>query len=178
MTESTGKVDLPDIDAFYAKYRQDFFAYAKKHAVSTEDIQDIYQDAVIALYENVQEGRLKEMTSSLKTYLFSIGKYLMLNKIRKAKRLQSLDDQELMDVTREMEETQVELSDKQVVMLDMLKELSEGCQEILHLYFYRRFSIEAIVHHLGYKNENTVKAHKSRCQKKLRELCLKRLDKL
>ncbi len=178
MADSTGKIELPDIDTFYVQYREDFFAYAKRHAVSIEDIQDIYQDAVIALYENVHQGRLKEMTSSVKTYLFSIGKYLMLNKIRKAKRTQYLDDQELMDVTSEMESSHIELTDKQEVMLDMFKELSEGCQEILHLYFYRRFSIEAIVHHLGYKNENTVKAHKSRCQKKLRELCLKRLDKL
>ena len=167
------QIELPEIEVFYTEYRSDFIAYARKHSIPLEDIKDVYQDAVIALYENVRSGKLTKLTSSLKTYLFSIGRHLMLNRIRDRKKMSYLMEDEIKKVNLEdLTFPDNELSEKQELMLSSLKELNESCQELLHLFFYRRYSIEAIMHKMGYKNENTVKAHKSRCQKKLRELCL------
>ncbi len=169
-------IELPDLDAFYTEYRDDFIGYAKKHNIPLEDIKDVYQDAVIALYENIRTGKLTKLTSSLKTYLFSIGRHLMLNKIRDRKKMSYVDDEEMkMLNTEDLVPAKIELSEKQELLLSSLKELNGSCQELLDLFFYQRNSIDAIMHKMGYKNENTVKAHKSRCQKKLKELCLEKI---
>ena len=45
-------------------------------------IEDIFQDALIALYENAQNGKLDTIKSSLKTYLFSISKFMLFKKFK------------------------------------------------------------------------------------------------
>ena len=41
-------------------------------SISTEDAEDIYQDACIALFNNIQKGKLKTLTCSLSTYFTQI----------------------------------------------------------------------------------------------------------
>jgi RNA polymerase sigma-70 factor (ECF subfamily) len=48
--------------------------------------------------------------------------------------------------------------------------LGDGCKEIITMFYYQKCSIMDIVERLDYKNENVVKAHKSRCMKRLKEL--------
>jgi len=70
----------------YEANRSTFLNFAKKYGLDTEAILDIYQDAYIAFYENVQNGKLVELKSSLATYLISIGKYMVLERLRKNKK--------------------------------------------------------------------------------------------
>jgi RNA polymerase sigma-70 factor (ECF subfamily) len=48
--------------------------------------------------------------------------------------------------------------------------LSESCREVLTLFYYNHFSIDAIMPQMGYANENVTKSHKSRCLRKLKEI--------
>ena len=51
-----------------------------------------------------------------------------------------------------------------------LQQLSESCRKLMILFYYRQYSIEAIMHSMGYLNENVTKSHKSRCLKQLKEI--------
>ena len=74
------------LEEVYREYREDFLHFALRFGLSESECLDAYQDVMIAFYENVKEGKLTTLTSSLKTYLFSIGKYNLLNQLKNKKR--------------------------------------------------------------------------------------------
>lgn len=159
---------LSAVEGMYQQWRSDFLAFAQRYQVSEEDRLDAYQDAIIILYENVRSGKLTELSSSPKTYLFSIGKYTLLNKQKAARKQTTLETAQLEDRT-DWEVPTDELAERQQKMYQVLKQLGASCQELIQLFYYQRLSIKEIVLKTGLKNENTVKAQKSRCIKSLRE---------
>src|SRR5690554_6753794 len=74
--------DKKEIEHIYNQHREEFLAYADRFSIQTDEAVDIYQDSIIVLYENIMSQKLTSLTSSLKTYLFAIGKYKMLNSMK------------------------------------------------------------------------------------------------
>src|SRR5690554_5727713 len=74
--------DQRALEKIYIAYKADFLRFAGKIHPDREMVLDVYQDSIIALFENEQRGMLNTLSSSLKTYLFSIGKFKLykLNK--------------------------------------------------------------------------------------------------
>jgi RNA polymerase sigma-70 factor (ECF subfamily) len=158
---------LSAVEALYLSWREDFIAFAHKYAAPEADVLDAYQDAIIILYENVINEKLTNLTSSLKTYLFSVGKYTLLNKIKASQLVVAfeVDDTEESPLSAE----EPVLDERQTAMFQALQGLGDRCQKIINLFYFEKQSIKSIVSLTGLKNENTVKAHKSRCLKSLRE---------
>ncbi|MGB5646091.1 MAG: sigma-70 family RNA polymerase sigma factor, partial [Muriicola sp.] len=74
----------------YEGNRELFLNFARKYGLGDEDVLDIYQDTYIAFYENIQHGKLTELKSSVSTYLISIGKYKIMERLRKnSKRIEN-----------------------------------------------------------------------------------------
>lgn len=57
-----------------------------------EDIIDIYQDVVIVLIENIKKGKMDDLKSSLSIYLFSIGKFMIFQRVKKDGRFINYED--------------------------------------------------------------------------------------
>src|SRR5690554_3551915 len=70
------------LEDIYIQYKKEFFLYASRFSITEEDIVDIYQDSVVVLYENIKSGKLTTFTSSVKTYLFAIGKYKIYDRLK------------------------------------------------------------------------------------------------
>lgn len=158
---------LGAVDRLYLQWREEFLAFASRYGGSQEDVLDAYQDALVILYENVRKGKLTELSSSPKTYLFSIGKYTLLNSLKRQGRQSALAS-EVVEEEASWMPVDDELSDRQQSLLQALKALGKSCRELIDLFYYQRLSIREIVAKTGLKNENTVKAQKSRCVKSLR----------
>jgi RNA polymerase sigma-70 factor (ECF subfamily) len=158
---------LTAVEALYLSWREDFIAFAQKYAAPEADVLDAYQDAIIILYDNVTNEKLTNLTSSLKTYLFSIGKYTLLNKIKANQRVVAYEANDTEEPLPP--EPEPALNERQVAMFQALQGLGDRCQKIINLFYFEKQSIKSIVSLTGLKNENTVKAHKSRCLKSLRE---------
>ncbi|MEM9545791.1 MAG: sigma-70 family RNA polymerase sigma factor [Bacteroidota bacterium] len=150
------------IDAVYKEYRKAFINFAKSYNLPDDEVIDVFQETVIALYQNLQNDRVEKRQSSVKTYLFAIGKYKLINASKKQQRK---TEQNGMETIENKESSTMHLNLQQ-----SLRKLGDSCREILTLYYYRQYSIDAIMHTLSLKNENTVKAAKSRCLKKLKEI--------
>ncbi len=167
--ELQGRLRAGDRSAFrwvYTQYRESFLNYARKWNVSDDDILDIYQDANIALFKNFERNQLVLEKGSIKTYLFSIAKYKMYELLREKGKWMPTDtvpETAWNEPDDSPTEWQIRLSRK-------FGELGIRCQEILKLFYYRGLSNKEIVEISHWKDENTVKAQKSRCLKKLREL--------
>ncbi len=85
----------------YEAYRDSFLGYARKYELSEEDVLEIYQDSVVKLYENVMSRKLNKLTSSLKTYLFSIGKFKIYEQLRYRKKRVSREESDFKTETFE-----------------------------------------------------------------------------
>lgn len=77
------KADKQMLTNLYLEHRISFLEFAHKFSMNNDDILDVYQDAIIVLQEKAIAGKLNNLTCSLKTYLFSIGKYMLFDKNRK-----------------------------------------------------------------------------------------------
>ena len=77
----------------YDLYRSEFIHWCTtNYSTDEESAADIFQDTVIAFYYNIRNGLLRELSSSVKTYLFAIGKNLALKKIRKEAKMVMNDE--------------------------------------------------------------------------------------
>ena len=159
------------LEKLYGSYRSEFIAFARRYQLGEDDILDAYQDAIIAFYENVSTGKLSKLSGSLKTYLFSIGKYKLIDLLKqKGKTVSTEDFEQMQEKVEHSYMDQMNLTHRQQQLRTAINKLGAQCKELLILFYYRRYSIEAIQIEMQYKNENTVKAHKSRCMKSLREI--------
>lgn len=149
----------------YRIYRGEFFKWASQYYnVNEAEMADVFQDAMIIFYRNIVQGKITTLDSSVKTYLFGIGKNLLMNAHKKNKRIvsQEIDDQVVKNldfrIFHEMETTS-----QQQLIADALRKLGENCREIIQLFYFRRFSHEAIATHFQYKSEGVSRTTLRRC---------------
>ncbi len=154
----------------YHLHRKEFLAWAVRgYHVGREDAADIFQDAVIIFYKNVLSGKLEQLSASLKTYLFAIGKNRLLKFGEKRKRT-VLEEEAPSGWAEKLEDPLqygIELSHRQQFIQDALLQLTEACRKILTLFYYYRFSMESIKERMGFSSEEGARTAKHRCLKKL-----------
>lgn len=157
------------LDTIYVQYKNEFLLYARQFSMHEEDLKDIYQDSIIILYENVRSGKLTELSSSLKTYLFAIGKYKIYSQLNKLK--VTVEVSSPPEPYEEMEVFPVELSQQRQKQLQQAYgQLGKKCRQLLRLFYYESQSIDSIKTTLHYSSKDVVKSLKHRCLKQLKEL--------
>jgi len=165
---ATQKGDLSWFDQFYLENKDSFLHWASgEFSLPDEEMKDVYQQAVIVLYENLLVGKLNHLTSSIKTYLFGIGKNLLLKRVSK----KEIENRHLDRVKEHWLFQGIEIPDNSLIIdrvqLEM-KELKEPCQSILEMFYIESLSLEVITDKLDYRSSDVVKTQKSRCVKNLR----------
>jgi len=158
------------LEEVYNMYRQEFLNYSKRYPLPEEDILDIYQDAVIAMHQNFVISQLELTSSSIKTYLFGIGKNKIFKKLKEQNKILRIEHEvndtfEIIDIESHLP------TQNQITLAEKLNEISESCKTILKLFYYRGLTIDDIVETTNYKDGNTVRSQKSRCLKQLKSLC-------
>ena len=155
----------------YTEYRTDFSHWLIKHYGSEkDDALEVYQETIIAFYENIANDKLIELNSSLKTYIFSIGKNKYLSMSRKNGRNVN-SDRHLQVITDDPGDPEdLKRQDNQLNLLERsLERLTAHCRELLKLYYYDKLNMEQIMERLDYKNANTAKNQKYKCMQQLRK---------
>ena len=155
------------LDTIYLHYKEGFMEYAKRYPIERDVVMDVYHDSIIVLYENVLKGKLNGLQSSLKTYLYAIGKYkifAVLKSIQKEK----FHEKDLIESISmfEIDTTEEKLKSLRCAYL----QLGPKCQQMLYLFYYRGMTLEDIQREMTYKAKDTVKSQKSRCLKQLKEI--------
>lgn len=159
-----------ELALIYEKYRAEFLYWiARSFPASMEDSKDIYQFAILAFYENIRSGKLQHLISSVKTYLFSIGKNIAREYLRKAGRLKALRQRPAPeyvpdDHDHQHEEYLHEAARKAVARLE------EPRRKLIELYYFEKKSMAEISTLLDYKNADTAKNQKCKSMTRLRQL--------
>ncbi|MEM6684494.1 MAG: sigma-70 family RNA polymerase sigma factor [Bacteroidota bacterium] len=160
--------DKKALETIYIQYKNEFLNYAKRYNLDTYNAIDVYQDAIIAMHHNFVNTRLVLTSSSIKTYLFGIGKFKILKKIKEAKTLINVETKEEAYTEITLEESTP--SERSMTLSAHLDTISDSCRKVLELFYYRNLTVDEIVQLTEYKDGNTVRSHKSRCLKRLKSL--------
>ena len=162
--------DQEVLSEVYKTYREPFIQFALRYHRDTELLYDVYQDAIIALFEKTTQGNLELEKSSLKTYIFSIGKFMLFTKLKRTMPKSDLEeDQEINQGLAEDIQVFMDEPDPKVKFLQKsLETLGEKCRQILELFYYENKNMKEIQALLGYNHPDVVKSHKSRCMKSLK----------
>lgn len=168
--ESLKKNSEDELEKLYSLYKEEFVNWSvSAYKIRTEMAADIFQDAVITFYWNVKQEKLITLTSSIKTYLFAIGKNLALKKINKQSKM--VVDNEVVEFNAAaIDPLPLESTDRQRLVAKLMNKIGEPCKSILQLFYFHRYSMGEIAKRLDYKNEHVVKSQKLRCLKKIKAL--------
>ncbi|MBC7848671.1 MAG: RNA polymerase sigma factor [Chitinophagaceae bacterium] len=146
--------------------------YVLNNNGTSDDAKDIYQEAFIAVWRNIQLDKV-ELTGadSLQGYLFRVAQYKWLDQLRSSKRKKTntLTSLEITDDAPDL----VDSGDEeyiQSVQENYLK-MGEPCKDVLYRFYFLKQSLRDIASFFSW-TEATAKNNKYRCLQRLRELVI------
>ncbi|HAX97216.1 MAG TPA: hypothetical protein DCY35_11980 [Prolixibacteraceae bacterium] len=155
-------------------YKQYFYkvnAFIRKNNGDEDDVNDIFQEAIIIIYRKLKENDLLFENRSFEVYLFSVCRFLWLKELEKRR----LDKQKINDTLNFQDEVYdddlvavVEKNERFLLYQKHFKSISTDCQKILQLFF-EKVPIKQIAHIMGFKSEKYVKTRKFKCKELLVE---------
>lgn len=136
--------------------------YVKANNGTTDDAEDIFQDALVILYKKVQSDNLI-LTVPLKTYLLAIVKNCWLQELRRRKKLPAAESSN--DIAmEELDEEPGFIFAKAAFEL-----LGEKCRQLLIMFYFKKEGYKKIATALAFSDEKTAKNQKYRCLQKAKE---------
>ena len=165
--------DQEGLAVLYEAFRMDFVRWAVGFMKCDQnDAFDHYQATVIIVYDNIHTGKMEELKSSLKTYVFSIGKNLAWQYKRQQARSQKMNAEYYLELhmTTTNEQAQSVEENSLELVSTCLNQLGDPCHSLLDLFYYQKNNMEEIALKLNYKNSETAKNQKYKCMERLRKL--------
>lgn len=134
------------------------------------DAKDIFQEGVLAAYLNIRTGKYSpSQNAKFSTYLIQICKFKWYD-LNKSSYVKKKSDEEMKDIADESEWSGESEAEQRIKRLHkLLGHLGERCKKILHLFYWKKLSIEEIGLAMELET-NSAKNQKYRCMKKLKEL--------
>jgi RNA polymerase sigma factor (sigma-70 family) len=158
--------ESPVLEYVYDTYYPIIEGYIIHNQGSREQARDVFQEAMIVVYNRVKAGKL-ELTCKFGTYLYAICKNIWIQERKKYMlRAEKLKQQPL--VVNDPGPADDPLLQNHLTDLfnKHFGDLSEDCQKILSMYF-NNFSVEDIRIAMNYKDLHHTADRKYRCKKSL-----------
>jgi RNA polymerase sigma factor (sigma-70 family) len=137
--------------------------YIKEQNGSTEDAEDLLQEALVVLWNNSKKSDF-ELTAKPSTYIYAIVKNLWLKNIEKSKRT-SPENHISQNAVADVPD-----ADKQMdfaLVRKMLNQMGETCRQVLLMFYYEGLDMQTIAKANNFANADVAKAKKHQCLKEL-----------
>ena len=172
------KLQNIELNRFIADEKNKVLAYLRKSfSVLDDDLSDIYQESSVALFVNIRDGKLTNLTSSLSTYFLRICINQTLKFLTKRnKEVPMFDDSRLTNkdsfqpdkidelyklCTENEEDEKVSRSEK--IVQSIVESMPETCKNVFRGYYWDNLTTETIADMFGFANDNSVKTKKYKC---------------
>ena len=175
------------------------FMQKQCNGVDIDDIQDIYHDAVLVLYDKCKTDNFL-LTCSIQTYLNSICRNHLLNRFKEGGKIIPFPDSNERNGDNDNFEYVPEIKDwlpysdfsinseddsesgKRIraIMkgLEIMKRKKGDCHELLSLVYWQKKTMLQIAEYFGYKGEHIAKNKSYHCREKLKGLSFDNLHDL
>ena len=137
---------------------------------SSDDAKDIFQEAMIVLYEKVRSGTL-ELNCQIKTFVYSVSRRLWLKRLQQQNRYSPPgDSMETVVAVEEDLEAHEQRNAEFEMMEKAISNLGEPCKSLLEAYYLQKQNMQVIAANFGYTNADNAKNQKYKCLMRLKKL--------
>jgi len=162
--------DSKAVETLYKSHFTMIQHFVENNNGSFDDARDVFQEAMIALYEKVQLDSFV-LTCQIKTYLFSICKHLWLKRLQQMGKYSSPLSENEESISIEMDMGQIEKKDAAFAIMDRaLNSLGEPCKSLLEGYYLNKKGMQELASQFGYTNADNAKNQKYKCLMRLKKL--------
>ncbi len=158
------------LNALYKKYYNLVLKLVVNNNGNSEQAQDLYQETIIAVFENVQKTQF-ELNCQLQTYIYSIAKRLWLKQLKKNGStflFKEDEESDLVDVTDDIQHHH-EKENNILKMNNSLELLGEPCKTLIQDFYIHKKSMDEIAEKFGYTNADNAKTQKYKCLQRLKK---------
>ena len=170
LLEGLAKNDRQAVETIYGRHFGMVQSLIINNNGSSEDARDIFQEAMIVLYERARSAEF-ELHCQLKTYLYSVCRRLWLKRLAQSQRY--IPQVTGMEETIPVEE-EIELHEQKNLEFQMMEKaligLGEPCKSLLEAFYIHRKNMSEIAGSFGYTNPENAKNQKYKCLIRLRKL--------
>lgn len=137
---------------------------------STDDARDVFQEAMIVLYEKARSGTF-ELHCQIKTYMYSVSRRLWLKKLQQTKRFTSDfgDPDSIVPVEDDLED-HLKRDQEFGMMEKAILGLGEPCKSLLEAFYIEKKNMQEIAADFGYTNAENAKTQKYKCLMRLKKI--------
>jgi RNA polymerase sigma factor (sigma-70 family) len=161
--------DVIIINYLYRQFFQQIRSFVESNSGTLMDAEDAFQDALVVIYKKISSKDFS-LTCAFNTYLYSVCRYLWLQRLNKRKSgeefKQSVSQDYPWSDTNETDELIGEI-DKFNLFQQHFVKLRKEDQQVLKLYM-NKVSLKEIAGILGFKSEKYAKTRKYICKEKLK----------
>lgn len=164
---------LNDSKAIETIYRNNFpmvQAFILQNNGSYDEARDVFQEAMIALYEKAQSESFV-LTCQIKTYVYSVCRRLWLKRLQQLGRYANHVDS--LEETVPVEED-LDIHEKRnaefAIMDRAMNSLGEPCKSLLEGYYIKKMGMQELAAEFGYTNADNAKNQKYKCLMRLKKL--------
>ncbi len=135
-----------------------------------DDAKDIFQEAMIVLYEKARSGNF-ELNCQIKTYLYSVARRLWLKRLQQSNRYTSdlVSTDQLVAVEDDVDD-HVSRDAEFDMMQKAMTGLGEPCKSLLEAFYLQKRNMQEIAAEFGYTNAENAKTQKYKCLVRLKKL--------
>ncbi len=158
------------IETIYNQHFQMVQTLVLNNSGTAEDAKDIFQEAIIVLYEKTKTGTF-ELNCLIKTYVYSVSRRLWLKRLQQQQRFtpETNGVEEMVAVDEDMEVHEQRNADYQL-MEKAMAGLGEPCKSLLESYYLQKKSMVEIATDFGYTNADNAKNQKYKCLMRLKKI--------
>ncbi len=162
-----------DTKAIETIYKDNFTmvqSYILNNNGSYDDARDVFQEAMIALYEKAQSESFV-LTCKINTYVYSICRRLWLKRLQQLGRYSNQVDglEETVQVEEDLEIHEKRNTDF-AIMERALQSLGEPCRSLIEGFYIKKMDMLALSKTFGYTNADNAKTQKYKCLMRLKKL--------
>lgn len=148
--------------------------WIQKNGGGEADAADVYQEAMVILYEKVQNEEFR-LSCKVGTYLFAVSKNLWYKKVQKLQREPGkLPDNAGIDGQDWAYEDDIKAHNEREMhygqLNQALDQVGEPCRSLLRAFYQHDKSMQEIAAEFGYTNPDNAKTQKYKCLNRLRKL--------
>ena len=135
-----------------------------------EDAEDVFQDAVLIIYEKARDKDLN-LECSFKTFIYSVSRHIWFQKLEK-NRINPANIGDIENFIELSDEMMYEVYDEDRERTKIFQQhflaLGQDCQKLLQL-FMKKIPLSEIMKIMGYKSVKYTKTRKFLCKERLKK---------
>ena len=169
LLQGLARQDKKAIEAIYKENFNLIQALVLNNNGSTEDAKDIFQEAMIVLYQKVQSGSF-ELNCQLKTFVYSICRLLWLKRLMYQNRYSLYENHNDFVLVDDDVEDHEQKNAAFGMMEKAMNNLGEPCKSLLEAFYLQKKGMQEIAASFGYTNADNAKTQKYKCLMRLKKL--------